>query len=220
MPLLGWRGDRLVRRHDGGVTIDGSGSWCPALPKDVAELFGSVSFPWWVAGGFAIELAVGMHVREHGDLDVVVLRCDQLALRRALTGWDLHMADPPGSGRFRPWPPGDRVPQLVHDVWCRTAPTAAWSVQVMLDEADAGDWVSRRDSRVRRPLRDLGAVSEDGIPYLSPAVQLFYKAKNTRPKDEIDFDAALPLLELGERRWLSRALELTTPGHHWQARLK
>ncbi|WP_395108459.1 nucleotidyltransferase domain-containing protein [Actinomadura sp. SCN-SB] len=32
---------------------------------------------WWIAGGHAIELAVGHHVRDHGHIDVVELRWDQ-----------------------------------------------------------------------------------------------------------------------------------------------
>ncbi|WP_374208167.1 MULTISPECIES: hypothetical protein [Streptomyces] len=50
-----------------------------------------------------------------------------------------------------------------------------------------------------RYLAQGGRTSPSGIPYLAPEVQLFYKAKATRDKDETDFEAVLPLLEEGQR---------------------
>lgn len=195
------------------------GPWIPFTPRAVAELFAAADFPWWIAGGYAIELAVSRSFREHGDLDVLVLRRDQLRLRALLTTWDLYMADPPGAGALCEWPESAGVPPRVHDVWCRRAPGLPWSIQVMLDESDGDQWVSRRDARVRRPVAQIGHVTADGIPYLRPAVQLFYKAKGVREKDQLDFEAVLPLLGGEERAWLSSALKLTLPGHVWLDRL-
>jgi hypothetical protein len=90
----------------------------------------------------------------------------------------------------------------------------------MLDECSGDDWVSRRDERIRRPVTSIGLVSARGIPYLAAEIQLFYKAKNERPKDETDFTAALPLLTMPRRQWLSNALSLVYgPEHPWRARL-
>lgn len=44
------------------------------------------------------------------------------------------------------------------------------------------------------------------MPYLAPGVQLFYKAKESRPKDEADLDAALPTLTRHQRLWLVHAV--------------
>lgn len=89
----------------------------------------------------------------------------------------------------------------------------------MLDESRDGEWVSRRDPRVRRPVRTLGLVSPGGIPYLAPEVQLFYKAQESRPKDEADLDAVLPTLTAGRRRWLVRAITRAYGPHPWTGRL-
>lgn len=164
--------------------------WDPLRPAEVAGLFTGVQ--WWVAGGYAIELAVGRPLRPHSDIDVLLLRRDQLAVQRALAGWEWWAADPPGT--LRPWRPGELLPPGVHDIWCRPAGSEHWQVQVMLDESDGDDWVSRRDPRVRRSISTLGNVTESGIPYLVPEIELFYKSTSPRPKDQIDFDAALPLL--------------------------
>jgi hypothetical protein len=58
-----------------------------------------------------------------------------------------------------------------------------------------------------------------GVPYLAPEIQLLYKAKNHRPKDDADFDAAVGLLSATQRRWLREALAVHHPGDPWIGRL-
>lgn len=188
-----------------------SWDWEPAGVAEVVGLFGGLDVPWWVAGGHAVELFVGRSVREHGDIDVLLLRRDQLAVQRALAGWEWWAADPPG--RLRRWSPGEVLPVGVHDVWCRPAADRPWRVQVMLDEADGDDWVSRRDPLVRRPVAELGLV-RGGVPCLAPEVQLFYKAAARRAKDEVDFAVVAPLLSAERRAWLDGVLP---PGHPWRS---
>ncbi|MFG3346363.1 nucleotidyltransferase domain-containing protein [Streptomyces sp. NPDC048018] len=78
------------------------GPWVPDRPEDVAALFTEADFRWWIAGGQAIELAVGRELRAHADLDVL-LRRDQTLVRDLPADRDLHVADPPGRGDLRPW---------------------------------------------------------------------------------------------------------------------
>jgi hypothetical protein len=51
--------------------------------------------------------------------------------------------------------------------------------------------------------------------YLRPEIQLLYKAKAPRAKDEADLKALLPAFGRGERTWLAKALEMSAPGHEW-----
>lgn len=89
----------------------------------------------------------------------------------------------------------------------------------MLDEAEGTQWVSRRTPEIRLPIDRLGRTSETGIPYLAPEVQLFYKAKAPREKDEIDFEAVLSLLGAPARTWLADAISVIAPDHPWLRRL-
>ncbi|MEU9779713.1 amino acid transporter [Streptomyces phaeochromogenes] len=193
------------------------GRWDPAPLTEVADRFRDVKNPWWVAGGLAIELAVGRRIRDHGDVDVLLLRRDQLAVQQALPDWEWWAADPPGS--LRPWASDEALPESVHDIWCRPGPGEPWRIQIMLDESHGQEWVSRRDPRVRRPLDELGLISTGGIPYLAPEVQLFYKAKEPRPKDETDLAAALPVLTDDQRHWLVHAITQAYGAHPWVSRL-
>lgn len=171
------------------------------------------------AAEYAIELAIGRPVREHSDIDVLMLRRYQHAVQRALPGWQWQAADPPGS--LRPWEPAEQLPAGVHDIWCRPGPRQPFRIQIMLDESSGEDWVSRRDQRIRRCIDSLGSATADGIPYLVPDIQLFYKAKAPRrAKDEADFTAALVVLTGPQRHWLRAALSLVYGEEHpWRARL-
>jgi hypothetical protein len=193
------------------------GPYEPAHPAEVAGLFSAVPCLWWIAGGYAIELAVGRPVRDHGDIDVMVLRQDQIHVQTALHSWEWWAGDPPGT--LRPWRPGEYLRAGVHDVWCRPGPGEPWRLQVMIEESGDGDWVSRRDPGIRRPLAGIGRTSSDGIRYLAPEIQLYYKAKDPRPKDEADFTAVLPFLTREQRQWLGGTLARAFGDHPWRDRL-
>ncbi|MEU8837491.1 amino acid transporter [Streptomyces sp900116325] len=193
------------------------GPWEPAPLSDVVALFSQARIPWWIAGGHAIELAVGHAFRQHSDVDVLLLRRNQLAVQEVLPTWEWWAADPPGT--LRPWQRGEILPLDVHDVWCRPGSSEPWRIQIMFDEAEGGEWVSRRNGSVRRAIDQVGALSGDGVPYLVPEVQLFYKAGQPRPKDEQDFAAALPILDDTQRRWLAESIVETYGRHSWSDRL-
>ncbi|HLZ70034.1 MAG TPA: amino acid transporter [Dehalococcoidia bacterium] len=198
---------------------DSLGPWQPLSVGEVAVLFAGLSVPWWISGGWALDLFLGRQTREHGDTDVLVLRQDQLVVRAALAGWDLYAADPPGS--LRPWRRGEWLDEPIHDLWCRRGPEAPWAVQLMLANAEAGRWSFRREPSIGGPLAQLTCRTADGIPFLAPAVQLLYKATDApRPRDEADFTTVLPRLDAERRAWLAAALRRYKPEHPWLARLE
>jgi hypothetical protein len=196
-----------VNAQSGSVRLD---DWSPATPAEVAGLF--ANHRWWLAGGYALELAAGRSWREHGDIDVLLLRRDQLVVQQVLVGWEWWAAEPPGT--LRPWQAREILPPHVHDIWCRPTADAPWRIQVMLDESSGEDWVSRRNPSVRRSIATIGHVSPAGVPYLAPEIQLFYKAKGRRPKDEQDFAEIGPELSDEQRAWLTAALTSTHGPHH------
>jgi hypothetical protein len=195
------------------VPNDTTRPWNPLPVGDLVTLMRGAGFFWCLAGGHAIERVVGRSYRAHEDIDIVVLRPEQSSLQQWLADWYLAAADPPGM--LRPWESGERLPWRVHDVWGRRLEAQAWELQVMIQEADADSWYFRRDDRVHGSLGDL-AVLVDGVPCLRMELQLLYKAKSAREKDEADFEQLLPLLDESQRRTLMEWLRLTCPnGHHW-----
>lgn len=192
---------------------DVTAPWKPLSPQAVKRVFEDAPFPWVIAGGWAIDLFLGYQTREHDDIDVLVLRRDQRAVQRHLRGWQLLAADPPGS--LRPWTTGETLDRAVHDIWGRTDGSSAWQLQLMLDQAEGADFVSRRHPCVRLPLAQACTSAPSGIPYLAPEVQLFYKAPSPRAKDEQDFSTVVPLLDQERKTWLARAISMTCPDHAW-----
>jgi hypothetical protein len=69
----------------------------------VRSLLSDLTVPWWVAGGWAIDLAIGQVTRPHDDVDVVLLERDEHALR-GLSGlhFQLVVGPDPKNSRGRP----------------------------------------------------------------------------------------------------------------------
>lgn len=201
---------------------DHLGAWEPWLPHEVASFFSALAVPWWIAGGWSLDLFFGSQTREHDDIDVEFLRRDQQTIRSILHGWDVQEAHPELSPDwpFCEWKPGRNLSPGVHDIWCRPNKDAPWTLQLMVADTSDDQWLFRRDARINRPFTDIGRRTNDGIPYLAPEIQLLYKAKAPRPKDEADFARTLPYLDSESRRWLAQALALVHPGHPWLTQLE
>ena len=191
--------------------------WEPLSVAEVAALFRDAPFPWGLAGGYAVEQFLGTSIRAHDDIDIVVFRDDQDQLYQRLYAWRLFAADPPGT--LRPWSRGEYLAPGIHDIWAYERAAHAWQLQIMLIETDGDAWVSRRHPMIRGLRADL-LVPYHGIPCIRIEVQLLYKAKGNRAKDQLDFRACLPLLTTDAREWLRQALQLAHPeGHAWLALL-
>jgi hypothetical protein len=187
--------------------------WSPLPAEAIADLMRGADFFWCLAGGLAIERVVGLFYRAHDDSDIVVLRPQLAAVQRHLDGWHLAAADPPGL--LRRWEPGERLPWRVHDVWAHRADARAWELQLMIQEADGDCWYYRRDDRVNGRIDDLAGVV-GGVPCLRMDLQLLYKSRNARLKDDEDFLRLAPVLPATQRATLLEWLRLTNPnGHQW-----
>jgi hypothetical protein len=164
----------------------------------------------------AVELFCGLRFRDHGDLDVEVLRADAARLAAALPGWELQ--DTPRAGELVRW--RGAAPPAGNSLWARPGPDRAWAVQFMLAHTAAPDrWVYRRDHRVGRPVADIGWRSATGLPVLLPEVELLYKARGPRPRDDQDLDQALLLMDPDAVAWLAAAVATAHPDSPWLPRL-
>ncbi|QVN22985.1 hypothetical protein [Burkholderia pyrrocinia] len=76
-------------------------------------------------------------------------------------------------------------------------------------------WACKRDPSFKRPRAEMVMRTADGIAYPNPAAILLFKARDRRPKDQQDFDRALPKLPASERAWLKDCLDVLHPGNEW-----
>lgn len=188
--------------------------WVPWAPDEVAERLARVDAPWYVAGGWAIDLYLGGTPREHDDIEIAVPRQAFPEIADALAGFDWDVA---GSGALWPYADAGDHPDL-HQTWCRDPATGLYHLDVFREPHDGERWVCRRDRSITLPYDDLIGRRDD-IPYVVPEVALVFKAHRTSAKDQDDFDRVAPgLTELSRIRltgWLTRL----DPEHAWLARL-
>lgn len=191
--------------------------WKPLSPSAAEKLLDGITAPWWIAGGWALDLFVGKTTRQHEDLDIGILRRDARAVLGALPRWEAFEAK---DGKLTLLETFAEPRRDVHSLWCRPLGSKEWQLEIMLDDADGAQWVFRRATEIRRALADTILRTREGLPFLAPEVQLLYKAKLVRPKDQQDFDLVLPLLSVNARSWLLESLIRALPTHPWIPALK
>jgi len=98
-------------------------------------------------------------------------------------------------------------------LWLRKSASSLWEYDVLLSPGTADEWIYKRDPTLRLPMAE-ALWERDGVRYIQPEIQLLYKAKSPRPKDEADFLTTLPHLDGRRRAWLREALRKTSPPSH------
>ena len=181
---------------------------------EVARLMRGFPRPWYIAGGWAIDLFLGRETREHDDIDVTIFRNDQAELRTHLAAWAFEKVV---DGQRLPWADGEWLDLPVHEVHA-TSETRA-RVEFLLNESSGAMWQFRRNPAITRRIDRIGMRTSAGVPFLVPEIVLLFKAKAFGAKDARDFDLIRPRLRAEPRRWLKHALETCHPGHPWIARL-
>ena len=193
----------------------------PLQPEEIQRLLSAAPFPWWITGGWALDLFTGQKSRSHFDTDVAVMREDQTAAQEYLKGWDFQYAVPGTSNPvvFESWKLGEILEFKIHGSWARESRDSPWRFEFLLHEIDQGVWSFRYCQEVRHPLDHIAGRTLGGIPYLRPEIALLYKAARMREVDDEDFRRVLPHLTSQQRTQLSRDVIRLKPKHPWLALL-
>ena len=191
--------------------LDAWAAWPPAV---LARRLAGAGVPWYVAGGWALDLFHGEQTREHHDVEIAVPadRFAEVALR--FPDCEFFVV---GDGRAVP--PSAEAMREHHQTWARERTTGAWRFDVFREPHDGDTWICRRDATIRFPYRDIIHHTPAGVPYLAPELVLLFKAKHARPKDRADLDATVPYLTPARRATLAGLLARVHPGHPWLAGL-
>jgi hypothetical protein len=196
--------------------VTAPGPWRAWTPEEAAARLAGVDVPWAVAGGWAIDLHLGRTTRDHDDLEISVPagRADPLLAAFPAPRWSWHV---PASGLPHPVDGPDGVDRLgrEHQTWLWPVDDGAYVLDVFREPHDRDTWICRRDPTLRRPLAEVIATSNSGVPYVRPEIVLLFKAKYCRPKDAADLAVCRPALDRPARAWLRAALQQVHPGHPW-----
>ncbi len=192
--------------------------WAAWRPEEIACLLANVQTPWYVAGGWAIDLFLGGQRRDHEDLEIAVPYDRFHELAPVLAGYEVFLI---GGQPRRAWPleQAGAASEPEHQARVRDPASGLWRFGIFRERYDGNTWLCRRDARIRLSYDRVVAYTSDGLPYARPEIALLFKGKAPRPKDDDDFAAALPHLTPAARRWLATALALVYPDHRWLADL-
>jgi hypothetical protein len=193
-----------------------TGRWVDTTPVETARWLADVDAPWWIAGGWAIELWLGRGIRPHSDLEIGCLQRDLPHVLPAFDGWEIAVA------RNRQLTPLTGDPTHLErpfSLWLRRRGQEQWDLEVLAEDSDGDRWLYRRDHRVSRPIHQISTTAS-GYRVIRPEIQLLFKSKEPRPKDIEDFRAALPALDADACDWLVSALGMADPNNPWLADLR
>ncbi|WP_079510237.1 nucleotidyltransferase domain-containing protein [Mesobacillus jeotgali] len=182
--------------------------------RKINSLMSNFKQPWYIAGGWAIDLYLGKITRQHGDIEIALFRDDQFSLKDYLKSWDIRKVE---DQELKSWET-EFLAQPIHELHASNWKTGD-KFEILLNETDGCNWRYRRDNRVEMTLKNVGSFNESGIPYLKPEIVLLYKSKNIRTKDQLDFLGVLDKLTPKQKKWLRVALSLQDSYHPWLEKL-
>lgn len=174
------------------------------------------TFPWAVAGGWAIDLFLGFESRSHSDIEISIPARHFFKLSELLNTYEFCVAS---NGMVWPVVGAEETLADTYQTWVRESSTGVWRMDVFREPTSDNQWVYRGNPSITRPYHDVIRLSDDGIAYLSPETVLLFKAKSMLPKDEADFDRVLPLLDASPSQWLATALRTEYGDHPWIGKL-
>jgi len=180
------------------------------------DLFKNCGFPYYVCGGFALELFAGKTLRQHSDLDISVFhenKRDVVALLQK-DNWSVYkrVFEPGSMGGLTPI--ADKNDSKLDDIWViwgikpgshltpklREGETALYDfvvlndfqtdfnfIEVVLDTQHEKGFVYRKNENIAREM-DKAILFNDGVPYMAPELVLFLKSPQVYFTHEIHWE--------------------------------
>ncbi len=180
--------------------------------------------PWWLGGGWAIDIWTGGPSREHEDIEICVPRSYQEAVHAYCADWRFFT---PVNEQWAALPEGEMLESPRFMLQLRRTPESSVSVEGMpsefeflLNDVADGEWIFLPEPSIRLPMERVYGPSPLGLPVTAPEILLLHKAQHHRPKDEHDFERVRDRMDVDRRAWLRLQLERIRPEDPWIAELR
>jgi len=167
--------------------------------------------PWFISGGWAIDIGLGQVTREHKDIDICVFREDADLILDYFKAWDINVAIP-GEHRLEKCT-SKAATELPR--YCFHLFRDKDFVEILLTERLEGKVIFRKNRNIWMNESDFSLIDNQGRPYVNPVWQLLFKGINPRKEDDHDFNTYLPIMSDEQRVWLSNGLKLMKPESMW-----
>ena len=209
------------------------------------NLFKNCNFPYYICGGFALEIFTEKTWRSHSDFDISIFeenRKDAVAFLLA-NGWHVYQR---GQYQKQIFDANDPLVLECRNIWAlkpgshialkpiegeenlydyeqlEKSQKEFTFIEMVVDGKDGDDFLLGKERRIKRSM-DKAILFKDGIPYMAPELVLFLKSHSTylthefhKEKTPVDFKTVMPLLPSENRHWLMGALKKAYPdGFDW-----
>ena len=183
----------------------------PRKLDSACSVFSDFKEPWFVAGGWAIDLAIGRVTRQHNDIDFCIFRDSLHQFLSYFEEWKIEVSIPGTSQRLACQSIEDAtLPR--HELHCDFENI---NIEILLNDRAGENLLFRRDTSIALPLERFTCWTNDNIPFVHPAWLLLFKAKYSKEKDQKDFKEVIKILSKDDLKWLHQALCQHQPDSQW-----
>lgn len=164
-------------------------AWRPLELSAIADTLGGFDH-WCLGGGRSLDLLVGRDTRDHGDVDIGVLRSELGECLDLIDRERVFLCSP-----LRVWN-GLVVPREVHGMWVTDESRKHWVLEIMIYDEDGDEVLYRRHPRVRWR-KDLHTIQVGDLRVLNPLVTILFKCHGRELADKDALDIRLLIEETG-----------------------
>ncbi|NEW09075.1 hypothetical protein GK047_24165 [Paenibacillus sp. SYP-B3998] len=179
---------------------------------DVMENFEK---PWFISGGWVVDIALGKLTREHDDLDICIYREDAKEALRYFENWEIKVAVP-GEGRLVDY---EQFSDLSLPRYCLHLFREKNFIEILLTERVGDEVFFRKNKNITMGTNDFALKDSAGRPFVNPVWQLLFKSLNPRGKDNEDFNNYLSIMNDRQKLWLASGIRIMKPDSVWLAKL-
>ncbi|MEW9701846.1 hypothetical protein [Paenibacillus sp. SI8] len=172
-------------------------------------------YPWFIAGGWAVDLGIGKITREHMDMDICIFRENIQQVLDYFSDWEIRVVIP----ELHELIPCIDVKDALFPRYCLHLRRGEQFLEILLTDKIDDEVIYRRNDTIRLSVSEF--IRNDSInrPYVNPIWQLLFKSKNPREHDEMDFKNYLPYINSEEKNWLRMNINRTEPESKWLTEL-
>jgi hypothetical protein len=179
--------------------------------KDIVLIMKLFEKPWFIAGGWTIDLAVGEVTRTHKDMDICVFREDVEYALIYFKEWDIKVAIP-GENRLEEV---SGLTDLDLPRYCLHLLKDKEFLEILLTERINQEVIFRKNKNVSMNIKDFSMGQLPAL-YVNPAWQLLFKSLSTRPEDEHDFKIYIERVDDNKsKKWLLKNIIMANGNKKW-----
>lgn len=212
------------------------------LIQELSRFLAPVDIPWFVSGGWAIDVHLGRVTRARGDLDISIPHADRLACIEFFLSQGWQVEGKLGGG-FKTIQALSDYEDAIHYFWSfpkgadfigefkdeggnrridyrRDTQAELDYIEVFFDRIENGYFIYRREPGIKR--RQAQAILEkEGVRYLAPEVVLLFKSTHLSEKNHRDLNVVRDSLDQHARAWLVDAMwRIYEDSHPWLAKFQ